>query len=416
MSDLNFFFKEMLDRDSTGKKRSQEQVPPEFLERLEQLVTDSNGKTVLSPAQLTAHNVIRIRSVLDWVGDEKKILDVGGGSGLVAAAVLTEHENISYLLTDISESFHRPGYMPKVLRKNEDFLNLENFLTAFFDVYRSDDTLVKDFRPELVLLLEVLEHVPNPEAFLAKLRNHLAPGVRVVVSVPLFGQLELVRGHVNVFTSMQLIGIFGRVGFKILESKIVANQWGFWMLEVSKNVQTSSLEYMDALTWVDENGPDELRAVMGARLEYKEILPISHSQQRVTMIPNSSIAKIIRPRKATLISEEVDKDFSGLRFWVSISGLIIGGSVNLQFISKDGREVGLVSWELPPGRIKNMQIKKVVSRSTEMFQKKAKRQIQFEETKRIVVFFSGFGLLQSSLEHAAFQTCYRTGESPIVGS
>jgi SAM-dependent methyltransferase len=411
MRDLNIVIKEMLERDSTGKRRPHEPAPPERLERLEQLVTDLDGKTVLSPAQLSATNVTRISSVLDWVGDEKKILDVGGGSGLVAAAVLTEHENISYLLTDISESFRRPGYMPKVLRKNEDFLNLDNFTTAFFDVDRMDDTLVADFRPELVLLLEVLEHVPNPEAFLAKLRNHLEPGARVVLTVPLLGQLELVKGHVNVFTTMQLLGIFGRVGFKVFKSKIVANQWGFWMLEVSNNFQTSSSEYIDSLTWVEENGSEELRALMGARLEYKEIAPLSLIKQSVTTTMHSNMTKNVQPRKYTLIIEEVDNDFSGLRFWLRISGWMFWGSVNLQFISNDGREVGLVTWELPPGQIKNMQIKKVVSRSTEIFQKKAKRQIQFEQTKRIVVFFSGFGLLQSSLEHAAFQTCYRPGES-----
>lgn len=408
---IDAHIEEMLDRDSTGKKRSYQTVPPDRLERLEQLVTDPDGKPILNAAQVSPTNFIRISSVLDWVGDEKKIVDIGGGSGLVAAAAMTEGKNIRYLLTDISESFRKLDFLPKIFKENRKLLEGGGFATAFFDVERTDDTVVKDFRPELVLLLEVLEHVPNPEAFLANLRNHLVPGARVVISVPLFGQLELVRGHVNVFTTVQLLGIFERVGLTVLGSKSVANRWGFWNLEVKdrNETQTPSL-YHDAVKWVEQNGSEVSRALLGASLEYEAIAQFSQSEPERIRGRGSSVAKFV-PLRPPLIRQEVESGFSGLRFWLRIRGLIFGGSVNLQFISEDGREVGLARWDLPLGYINNMQIKKVVSKSTENLVDTATKKMLFERTKHIVLSISGFGFVRSALQHAAIQTCTRPPQS-----
>lgn len=256
-------------------------------------------------------------------------MDIGGGSGLVAAAAMTEGKNIRYLLTDISESFRKPDFLPKIFKENRKLLEGGGFTTAFFDVERTEDTVVKDFRPELVLLLEVLEHVPNPEAFLANLRNHLVAGARIIISVPLFGQLELVKGHVNVFTTVQLLGIFERVGLKVLGSKSVANRWGFWNLEVEdRNEPQTPSPYRDAVRWVEQNGSEVSKALLGASLEYKAIAQFSPSKPERTRGRRSSVANFV-PLRTPIISQEVESGFSGLRFWLRMSGLIFGGSVNL---------------------------------------------------------------------------------------
>lgn len=404
MSDSNFSIIDMLDRDSTGKKRSDDPVPLDRLERLKQLVTDSDGKQILNSAQVSTTNLMRISSVLEWVGDEKNIVDIGGGSGFVAAAVLSERKNLRYLLTDISGSFRKPDFLPKVLKQNRTLLESGYFTTAFFDVERTDDTLVKDFRPELVLLLEVLEHVPNPETFLSSLRNHLVPGARLLISVPLFGQLELVKGHVNVFTTVQLLGIFERVGLTVLGSKGVANRWGFWNLRVRdrNEPQTPSL-YRDAVRWVEQNGSEVSQALLGASLEYKAITQFSQSETERIRGRRSRVAKFV-PLRPPLISQEVESGFSGLRFWVRISGLIFGGSVNLQFISEDGREVGKISWPLTHGYLQDFRIRKVLSISSAGGGRNtADLRSVLPQTARFVVSLSVLGILKSSVEHVAVQ-------------
>ncbi len=90
---------------------------------------------------------------------------------------------------------------------------------------------------EIILAADVLEHVRHPEELLRELRAVLAPGGRVLVSVPNFGHWYprfrvasgtfdydrrgiLDRGHVRFFTRKGFERVLHRSGWHVLRSDV----------------------------------------------------------------------------------------------------------------------------------------------------------------------------------------------------
>ena len=90
---------------------------------------------------------------------------------------------------------------------------------------------------EVVLAADVLEHVRDPEALLRDVRDVLAPGGRVLVSVPNFGHWYprlrvasgrfdydrrgiLDRGHVRFFTRRSVERVLHRSGWHVLRRDV----------------------------------------------------------------------------------------------------------------------------------------------------------------------------------------------------
>lgn len=85
---------------------------------------------------------------------------------------------------------------------------------------------------DTLLLLDVLEHIPDPVAFLSALRDHLRPGGRLVLTVPaqpwLYSRYDEVDGHLRRYTRAMLNEQLAGAGFHLERS----TYWGLSLLPI----------------------------------------------------------------------------------------------------------------------------------------------------------------------------------------
>ena len=107
------------------------------------------------------------------------------------------------------------------------------------DLYDIDDSE----RYDIVLMMDVLEHLEKPEEALKKIYNILTPQGFLYINIPICDSLslrlwrllsgqtraELVRGcdetHLNSYSKRELINLLRRVGFKIVKAPRLANRF-----------------------------------------------------------------------------------------------------------------------------------------------------------------------------------------------
>ncbi len=137
---------------------------------------------------------------------EAKVLDIGPGSGLMGKALQAKGFSDLYAVEiDAAAREHvRPIYK-EVAKTTEPF---------------------EDQKFDLILLMDVLEHMVDPESFLAQIKGMLAPGGHVLISLPnichwsirltlLFGRFEytdrgiLDRTHLQFFSRKRFMTLLG---------------------------------------------------------------------------------------------------------------------------------------------------------------------------------------------------------------
>lgn len=71
---------------------------------------------------------------------------------------------------------------------------------------------------DMIVLLDVLEHIPGDVEALSCLKDKLAPGGRILVTVPgapwMWSAHDVAHHHQRRYTAAQLRGVFGRAGLK----------------------------------------------------------------------------------------------------------------------------------------------------------------------------------------------------------
>ncbi len=84
-----------------------------------------------------------------------------------------------------------------------------------------------------VLLLDTLEHIDAPVAFLEAIANHLQPGGMLVINVPatpwLYSRYDRIQGHVRRYTTEQLKIELNAAGFDLERS----NYWGSTVVPIA---------------------------------------------------------------------------------------------------------------------------------------------------------------------------------------
>jgi SAM-dependent methyltransferase len=93
-----------------------------------------------------------------------RVLDVGAGGGGLGKCVRDEG--------------------PRTLIAVEPDLRAHDALGKIYDSIHASLQPLSNERFDWILVMDVLEHTPSPEAFLAEIRELLAPGGRILVSVP----------------------------------------------------------------------------------------------------------------------------------------------------------------------------------------------------------------------------------------
>lgn len=124
-----------------------------------------------------------------------RVLDVGCGDGFVARGIFGGLEAKEITAVDI--------YLSDELMR--DLANLPGGVR-----YRQE--LPEDGTYDLVLLLDILEHVENDRGFLANLVDkHVAPGGKVLITVPAFQTLysrhDEFLGHYRRYTLQELVAV-----------------------------------------------------------------------------------------------------------------------------------------------------------------------------------------------------------------
>jgi len=85
--------------------------------------------------------------------------------------------------------------------------------------YLPDGVALPDQHYDLIVLLDVLEHIPGDRAALEALRTKLAPGGRILVTVPampwLWSAHDAAHHHQRRYTASTLTDVFARAGLRL---------------------------------------------------------------------------------------------------------------------------------------------------------------------------------------------------------
>jgi len=146
-----------------------------------------------------------------------KVLDSGCGSMPYKELILSNKAVTEYIGLDISSALNYDGV-------KADFL-WDGILMPF-----ENDSF------EVVISTEVLEHVPNPELYLAEVKRVLKPGGLFFFTVPFLMSLHEVPNDYYRYTPFSLEIIFKKAGFESISIKpmggynaALAQMIGLWV-------------------------------------------------------------------------------------------------------------------------------------------------------------------------------------------
>lgn len=166
-------------------------------------------------------NAVRVAKVLDLVPPGRRILDIGVGHGYVAGLLLRDRRPPHYCGVDLRKV--RIEATRAMIAAND--LGDRPVELVVRDILDLDDKFWRDHEPEVVLLLELLEHLGDPEGVLLGIAGAVEPGTTLAFSVPLYGRLEGVWGHRSVFDSARLERLCRRAGLVIDRAEPVHGTW-----------------------------------------------------------------------------------------------------------------------------------------------------------------------------------------------
>lgn len=164
--------------------------------------------------------LVRLHRIVRSVPAGARILDVGCGPGVVAGTLALHHTPGAYLGIDLSE--------PKVhsARDMADANGLASVLRfEVADATELPAAAIAELAPDVVLVLEVLEHLQDPAAVLASLAELVSPDARITFSVPILGRIEACWGHRTLYGADAIVGLAAECGFTVLDVDEVHNTW-----------------------------------------------------------------------------------------------------------------------------------------------------------------------------------------------
>jgi 2-polyprenyl-3-methyl-5-hydroxy-6-metoxy-1,4-benzoquinol methylase len=160
--------------------------------------------------------------VIKYAAGSRRVLDVGCSAGALAAELSARGAVVDGIDSDPVAAQEATQHCRKVVVGD-----LETMQFDFDEEY------------DVIVLADVLEHLRDPIALLRRLRPHLAPGGRVVVSTPnianwsmrllhLAGRWEYAergimdRTHVHFFTRRSLLRAMAAAGYRVRHVDVTA--------------------------------------------------------------------------------------------------------------------------------------------------------------------------------------------------
>jgi methionine biosynthesis protein MetW len=163
---------------------------------------------------------------IQWISPAARVLDVGCADGAFAAEV---KQRLACQVVGVEPNPDRAGAAAE----------------RGIDVHRGYLTLdlVKSLDPfDVVLFMDVLEHVADPVELLTLARSALRPGGRIIVSVPnvahwtvraklLFGRFDyrptgiMDATHLRWFTAKTIAAVISSAGFTVQQQDVSRGMW-----------------------------------------------------------------------------------------------------------------------------------------------------------------------------------------------
>ncbi len=169
----------------------------------------------------TGGSAVRLSRLIDLVPPGSRIVDIGIGPGYVTGVLVRDLRPARYYGVDLRESFTEAT---RAMIEANDLGDraVELYVSDIFDL---DRDFWRRCDPEIVLLLEVLEHLPDPAAALRTIATRVRPRVTILLTVPLFGRLDRVWGHRSAFDRSRLQRICREAGLRIERAEPLHGTW-----------------------------------------------------------------------------------------------------------------------------------------------------------------------------------------------
>lgn len=199
-------------------------------------ISDSSFSAYTNEATL-----VRLNKLRDLIPHGSRVLDVGIGYGYVTGVVLSEVRPSYYCGIDIKENFLEATR--DMMRSNDlDDPHVALEVKSIFDI---DEEFASRHDPDLILILEVLEHVSNPTEALQAVCRAVGPDKRILFTVPLRGRLDGVWGHASVFDRRRLQRMCRAAGLTIERAEPLHNTWSLVLARTGELSSSASSALVD---------------------------------------------------------------------------------------------------------------------------------------------------------------------------
>ena len=148
-----------------------------------------------------------IRKHLSCFIEKSHFCDLGFGPGVLTAYIL--QQNASWQVNGVDISHHCLHHAQRLLKKKEVLDRSELLVGDVRNLPYPDDTF------DVVIAIEVLEHIPDPEAGLSEAMRVLKPGGYAITALPV--QLPLLMHLYDFDTSDEVLALYKKVGLNVVD-------------------------------------------------------------------------------------------------------------------------------------------------------------------------------------------------------
>lgn len=163
----------------------------------------------------------RLRHLLDYVRPGDRILDIGPSHGYATGLLLRDSPLSYYCGVDVAE------HLLEAVRQMIEINDLERVPIHLVhrSVFDLDADFMREHRPDLVVIAEVLEHIPEPEKALATVAGNMPESCEILFSVPMLGRIEHVWGHHSVFDHARILSMVDGAGLTLQRIEPLFGTW-----------------------------------------------------------------------------------------------------------------------------------------------------------------------------------------------
>jgi glycosyltransferase involved in cell wall biosynthesis len=198
-----------------------------FKYRFSSNYSDAGKVTLDAMEQAPQFNRWMYESVKPWLGSRVAELGVGRGN---LSKYIRRHEDV--LLTD-----YRIDYLTELQRKWAEQRDLR--IGKLDMTQRGDYEQLREFAPDSVVFLNVLEHIEDDRAVLRSLMETVPAGCRIVVLVPfnmkLYSEFDRALGHFRRYANGELEAKMRDAGLEV-EKQFFFNKVGMFAWYVANTI------------------------------------------------------------------------------------------------------------------------------------------------------------------------------------